>query len=469
MAEIVYCGKYDGPVNAGEERLHKFLEANLPEKYLILPGIELANVNPKNNQVQYLEYDCIVVTPHAIYNIENKDYSGRLEGDDDYWYHRDKEMKNPHKTLRFKTGVLASKLKDHNTKWTKAWIQSVVTLSNTHQSLQGLYGNHTKATFLLNEKLIEYITDPYSVGKIANDILDIYQELANAICGTAKPKDPTKKREVEGYEIVEILDQDKNFTEYLAKPKGVTSAVKKRIKEYYLDIPKLSDTEREKRELQIKNAYSALNRIKSNPFILNVQFKIDEEEHRFYEITDYLDENTLRAEMKRRTFTFEDKLRIINNLIAALKAAHEADVFHRDLNPENVYLTGGYACLGNFGKSYFSEHYEAGFTVMATITEQNATAYHPLELIQRDASRSSDIYSLGVLAYELFVGSIPFKTPFELNKLGGKLPENRLPSTINPALPKWLDEFCNHCIRTSPEDRWDNMEEMESFLIKKTD
>ena len=280
MAKIMYCGKYDGPVNAGEERLHKFLEVNLPDSHLILPGIELANVNPKNNQMQYLEYDCIVVTPHAIYNIENKDYSGRLEGDDDYWYHRDKEMKNPHKTLRFKTSVLASKLKESNLAWSRAWIQSVVVLSHPHQSLQGLYGNHVKATFLLNEKLIEFITDPYRAGKLTDDIVDIYQEIANAICGSAKPKDPSKKREVEGYEIIEILDQDKNFTEYLAKPKGVTSAVKKRIKEYYLDIPKLNEQEKAKRELQIKNAYAALNRIKTNPFILNVQFKIDEDEHK---------------------------------------------------------------------------------------------------------------------------------------------------------------------------------------------
>lgn len=469
MAEVMYCGKYEGPVNAGEERLQQFLEANLPEGYFILPGIEIANLNPRNNQVQYLEYDCLVVTPHAIYNIENKDYSGRLEGDDDYWYHRDKEMRNPHKTLRFKTGVLAGKLKEKTQDWAKAWIQSIVTLSHPHQALQYLFGSHVKATFMLNDNLIKYITDPYSVGKVQNDIIKIYKGIADEICGTASRKNPNKKREVEGYEIVEVLDQEKNYTEYLAKPKGVSSAVRKRIREYALDLPNLNSEQREKRNLQIKNAYNALNRIKSNPFILNVQFKIDEENHRFYEITDFLDENTLRAEMVRKTFTFEDKLRIISNLISALKAAHEANVFHRDLNPENVYLTGGYACLGNFGKSYFSDHQEEGFTVMATITEQTATAYHALELLQKEASPSTDIYSLGVLAYELIVGKKPFASPFELNLLGGKLSEDKLPTKVNPALPKWLDEFCSHSIRTSPEDRWKNMSEMELFLMKSTE
>jgi len=468
MAEIKYCGKYQGPVNKGEERLLEFLKANLPDTYYLLPGIEIPNVNPKNGQVQYLEYDCLVITPHAIYNIENKDYAGRLDGDDNFWYHKDREMRNPHKTVGFKSRVLASKLKTVNSSYGKAWVQSLVTLSHPLQNKGGIWGDHIKATFLLDEKLIEHITNPYNVGKASNDIADIYIAVRDEICGTAHQKRPEQKREVEGYEIIEVLDQEQNYTEYLAKPKGVTSAIRKRIREFALDLPSLPEDQKEKREKQIKNQYAALNKIKTNPFILNVQFKIDEENHRFFEITDYLDENSLRAELKRKTFTFKEKLDIIENLITALKAAHDVGIFHRDVSPENIYLTGGYACLGNFGKSFFADHQTDGYTVQATLTEQTATAYHAAELLQKDSYRSSDIYSLGVLAYELFVGKVPFASPFELIKLGSKLPKNLLPSSINPVLPKWLDEFCNHCIRTAPEDRWDNLEEMQEFLNKQS-
>lgn len=66
MAEIKLCGKYQGPVNKGEERLLNFLKFNLPDDHYLLPGIEIPNLNPKNGQVQYLEMDCLVITPHAI-------------------------------------------------------------------------------------------------------------------------------------------------------------------------------------------------------------------------------------------------------------------------------------------------------------------------------------------------------------------------------------------------------------------
>jgi serine/threonine protein kinase len=464
MAELKICGNNEGPVNAGEERLLKFLEVNLPDDYYILPNIEIPHLNPRNKQVQYLEYDCIVVTPHALYNIENKDFRGRLEGDDDYWYLNDSQKRNPHKSLRFKTSVLASKLKEKNSVWGRAWVKSIVTLSHPRQTRQGLWGDHLHATFLLDGALIKHLTDPQQVSKQANAIGDIHKAITEEICGTARVRQPHQRKEMYDYEVLEVLNQDNNCVEYLGKPKTGSSGIHKRILEYQLDVPSLPPIQREKRENQITNQYNALKRIRTNPFILNVEFHRDEENHRFYEITDYLDESSLRYEMSRKTFTLEEKTGFVFNLIEALKAAHEFHIYHRDINPENVFLTGGYACLANFGKSYFHDHYQEGYTVMATITEANATAYHPLELLAGDASRNSDIYSLGVLVYELFTGQLPFNNPFELNRMGGKLTEDRWPTAINASLPEWLDVFCKHTLRIPPEDRWDNLTEMKEFL-----
>ena len=114
MATIIKPPYFESVVNAGEQKLIDFLEVNLPNDYFLIPNVEIASTNPKNNRTQYWEYDLIVVAPHAVYNIENKDWKGRIEGDDNYWYLNDRQMTNPLKTGRQKTAVLASKLKEFN-------------------------------------------------------------------------------------------------------------------------------------------------------------------------------------------------------------------------------------------------------------------------------------------------------------------------------------------------------------------
>src|ERR1700712_1439316 len=108
MAKIIKPPYFESVVNAGEKRLLDFLEINLPEDYFLIPNIEIASTNPRNGKTQYWEYDLIVVAPHAIYNIENKDWKGRIEGDDNYWYVNDRQRQNPLKTGRQKTAILAS-------------------------------------------------------------------------------------------------------------------------------------------------------------------------------------------------------------------------------------------------------------------------------------------------------------------------------------------------------------------------
>lgn len=467
MAKLIKPPYIDDVVNPGERRLLDFLLMNLSDDYYLIPNIEVASTNPRNNKTQYWEYDMIVVAPHAIYNIENKDWKGRIEGGDTYWYVNDKQRPNPLKLGRQKTAVLASKIKAYNPAWSVAWIQSILTLSYPNSFAPYIFDEAAKLSFDLKKELIDFLTDPEASGQKAESIRTIQKDLVNFIIGSHSKKKPEEKREIEGYEIIDVLHQETNYTEYLVKPKGVTSTIQKRMKEYSLQVTGLSPSELRQRQEIITNQYKALHKIKAKPFILNVEFKIDEENHAFYEISDFLDENSLRAEARSRTFTFNEKIGFIKNILSALREAHKENIFHRDINPDNIYINGGYAFLGNFGKSYFTDHNQQGYTVMLTLNEFNATPYHPLELTIGDASRSSDIYSLGVLIYWLFTEQEPIKSPFALDKMGGKLTANLLPSAINNNLPKWLDELCNKTIVVDREERWDNVDELEAFLDQK--
>lgn len=465
MAKIIKPPYFDSVVNAGEKRLLDFLQINLPDTYFLIPNVEIASTNPRNNRTQFWEYDLIVVAPHAVYNIENKDWKGRIEGADDYWYINDRQNANPLKTGRQKTSILASKLKEANRDWGKAWIQNMLTLSYPNSFEPLLWQEAAKLSFTLSDKLINYIQDPEHIGKYEGAISDVQNDIVQFLIGEQNKKSPAEKKEIQGYEIVEILKQESdNYVEYLVKPKNVTSNIRKRAKEYALQVVGLSPAELRDREDGIKNQYNALQKIRSNPFILPVEFKIDEENHLFYEITDLMEDDSLRNAARNKTFTFDERINILKNVMSALKSAHKENIFHRDINPENIFLSNGYAYLGNFGKSYFTDHNENGYTVMPTINESNATPYHPLELIIGDASRASDLYSLGVLVAWLFSGKEPIAGPFELDKLGGKLPENRLPSAENSALPNWIDKVCSQTILTDIDKRIDSIEELEKMI-----
>jgi len=466
MAKLIKPAYFSEVVNAGEQRLLTYLEVNLPENYILIPNVELASTNPRNHSVQYWEYDILVIAPHAIYNIENKDWRGRLEGDDNYWYLNDRQRPNPVKINSLKTKILHSKLKDENFKWGKARVQNMVALSNPYQNKFGLYGDAAKLTFLLDEKLIEYITTPETSGAYKDAIVEWQEDIANFLAGNQSKKKPEEKKEILKYEVLEILDREENYTEYLCKPKGVTSSIRYRVKEYALDMANLSPRELKHREKQIKNQYVALNKIKQKNFFQSVEFAFDDENQFFYEITYFQEESSLRAELKRNSLTNEQRLNIIYNIISALKEAHKENIFHRDINPDNIYMSGGYAYLGNFGKAYFADHNEDDYTVMGTISEINASPYHAFELLSKDASRASDIYSLGVLIYELYVGKTPISNPFELDKMGGKLTNDLLPTSINPGLPKWLDDLCNKTILVNDQERFDNLDELEEFIKK---
>ena len=136
MGKVCEPRFYNGPVNAGEDRLLKFLEVNLPDSYYIIPNGEYPSKNPQR-ATQYYEYDVIVVAPHAIYNIENKDYKGRLEAYDNAWYHNDKEIPNPIKLATYKSKILSAYLTKKDRRWNRVWIDSLVTLSNLNQDKSG--------------------------------------------------------------------------------------------------------------------------------------------------------------------------------------------------------------------------------------------------------------------------------------------------------------------------------------------
>ena len=375
MAKVYYPSFVDrDAAQAGERRLVKFLEERLPDGYFIIPNAEYPS--SVDGVVQYWEYDCIVVAPHGIYNIENKDWRGELYGDDQVWYHNGVRRNNPLKTCRKKTSVLAGILKDWSPVLKAPWIDTLVTLSNERQTKVGFSpSSHCYARiFLLNDHLIAHLTDPSGIGKTANCIKHLADKLLDCLVFADRPVStgisrPTTVLEFAIKTVVHEETDAQPFKEYIAETRGALKTPK-RIRVYRLDPPGLSEEDRARRIEQLRNQSYALEKIGPHANIFPAESRIDETAQQFFEIVDWMPEATLREVWKHRELSYEERLEIVFGICSAMQAAHEAGVIHRAIRPENVVLAGRTARLANFSEAFFDEHVQAGYTIRRKIDEQ---------------------------------------------------------------------------------------------------
>lgn len=469
MAQIKKPLHDDGPVNAGEQRLLDFLCVKLPDNYIIVPNCNFA-ITGANHVMKYWEYDCIVVAPHAVYHIENKDWAGKLEGDDYAWFRSGQEVANPHKTAGLKSRILASKIKNKHVDWRFGEIITLVTLSNPQQSKFGMdpQCDCFKQTFTLNDELIQFIKNAELVGRNPYQIADLQLKIADFLTGQSSARKTYRKTEIFNYKVEEILQETENFTEYLCVPKLIANA-KYKVREYPLDVAGKSPQELQKLSLMVQNAAMAQQKIGASPYIVQTDCRMNEEQTYYYEISRYQDESTLRSKLRLKTFKQTDKVNIILDVANALKAAHKEQVYHRDVCPENIFIyDGGKAALANFGMAWFVEHIDLSFSVNCDANLQSA--YTAPELLDNDANAYTDIYSLGVIFYELMVGKVPFDSVLTFTTaMGGVLSQDLMPTAISKDLPAWVDDVVKHTIVGDVSQRWQSIDEFIDFIKKALD
>lgn len=469
MAQLRKPKHDDGPVNAGEKRLLDYLCVKLPDNYMVIPNCNFAITGP-NHVMKYWEYDCIVVAPHAIYHIENKDWGGNLEGDDFAWFRSGQEVANPHKTAGLKSRILASKIKNQHPDWNFGQIITLVTLSNPQQSKFGLDPQCEcyNQTFTLSNDLIDFLSNAELVGRSPYAISKLQEDLTGLMTGQSVERIMVERTEIFNYRIIEKLQETEEFTEYHCIPKLIATAHYK-IREYPLDIADKSPAELEKIKLQVQNADMAQQKIGDSPFIVKTECRMNEEQTFYYEISRYQDESSLRSKLRQKTFKQTDKISIVLDVANALKAAHEEGVYHRDVNPDNIYVyDGGKAALANFGMAWFVEHSDLKFTVNPEANIKSP--YIAPEVIEGDANSYTDIYSLGVIFYELMTGKLPFDTVLTFSAaMGGILTDDLLPSHVSKDLPLWMDEIVKHTIVGDVDKRWQTIDEMIKTIAEATE
>ena len=188
----------------------------------------------------------------------------------------------------------------------------------------------------------------------------------------------------------------------------------------------------------------------SHPNLVNV-FDQGADGEVIFLVMEYVPGITLRDAMNDFGALDSNKaLEIIEPLTEALAAAHSAGILHRDLKPENVFLSdGGKVKLGDFGLAReISEHTQTG-SVVGTV------AYLSPELVLRgQADARSDVYSLGVMIFEMLTGKQPYQGEQAVQVAYQHANENiPSPSSLGPGIPELLDEIVLWSTARNPSDR----------------
>lgn len=153
----------------------------------------------------------------------------------------------------------------------------------------------------------------------------------------------------------------------------------------------------------------------------------------------------------------------VASLVGAIKAladVHKAGIIHRDLKPTNIFFgSDGATKLSDFGLAGMANA-AFSFTRKGSVVGR-APYMSPEQIMGRRVDQRSDLYSMGVILFELLTGSPPFpsKNHWELISLQATHQAPR-PSELNPSIPTALDSVVIKLLRRDPEDRYQSADEI---------
>ncbi len=463
MAKVIAIGE---PVNDAERRAIAHLRDHLPDTYLILHNFEIKRGG------ETFEIDIAIVAPHAVFLVDAKGTHGVIEVIGPKWY---PEGREPY------TSPLL-KLRSH-----ARAIKGVITDSHpTNRDLGGIYVDAvvllTAEDAVLNDASGRDAPDVVSVKKSApffqnqnrvpakfNRKIATHQSIVlKALQGVAKKR--TGPLRFGNWEVDERLSATDLFTEYRAF--NIFSGAKAghvRLRVYKAD-PYLPADQRRAQRKRISNAYEALNRMPTHPNIVGARdFFPTEAEDGYVLVTEDVLSQALRLNIDKPNLalTLDQKLHVARGLLLALDHAHQYGVVHRNLSPSCILLGAG-SQLRLTGFDFARAGTDRSHTVAQDIVDELDVKYMAPELIgePQAASPGSDLFSAGLIFYELFTGERPFQNQSEILDQGAVFAQkpSSLRSELTPAYDEWLQRLCTFDPEKRPTAKW-ALEKLESFLV----
>ena len=214
-----------------------------------------------------------------------------------------------------------------------------------------------------------------------------------------------------------------------------------------------------KREVEISKTLDHSNIVKI------ISYGVDEGD--YYIVYEYIEGKTLDSYIKSRKLSIEEIKKITLKILQGLSYAHSKNIIHRDIKPSNIMISkDGAVKILDFGI--------ARATTRSTITKTGMfmgsphyTSPEQIDGDRKDIDERTDIYSLGIVLYEMIEGKVPFQadTPLGFMKAHLDKPVPRIKRDI----PSYMVNIVYRCLAKNPRDRFSTAEEMADALASRID
>ncbi len=194
-------------------------------------------------------------------------------------------------------------------------------------------------------------------------------------------------------------------------------------------------------------------------------YDVGEDDGTYYIVMEYVDGKTLKQLLKKRgTLTLSEAIDIMSQLTDGMAHAHDSYIIHRDLKPQNIMIKDdGQIKITDFGIAMALNSTQ----LTQTNSVMGSVHYLPPEQASgKGCTIKSDIYSMGIIFYELLSGSLPFRgdnaVEIALKHMRDPLPSLR---EDNPAIPQSIENIIRKATAKNPKNRYESAREMHEDLL----